>query len=132
MEIVDYGFQKAGIWELWPRIRSGVRFVLEALADERVVYAFDVDSVPKYIGVCEESDTTLADRMNRYKSMAGAGQNRRVAGEIHKALGAGRAVGIHALKPDEGFVFKGLPIDLVKGLENPLLEAFVPEWNLRK
>jgi hypothetical protein len=69
--------------------------------------------------------------MGRYKSMQGAGTNERIATKIKECLEKGEAVKIFALKPELSCDYKGLSVDLVKGLENPLIERLQPEWNKR-
>ncbi len=86
----------------------------------------------KYIGVCQNSTTTLKDRMGRYKSLQGAGTNERIAGKIKDCLKDGKTVKISALKPKSTLLYKGLNIDLIKGLENTLIEKLKPEWNIQK
>ena len=127
-----YGFVHVGEWLLDGKLKSGVRPNLEALKNERVVYLFAVDARPKYVGVCQEDTTTLMARMNRYKSMADSGTNENVAKLIRDALLSRKNVSIWALKPPDYYRHGDLKIDLVKGLENPLIDRFKPEWNRRK
>jgi hypothetical protein len=124
-------FFPVGRWILDDSIRSGIRFILSNFADARVIYAFAADDKIVYIGVCEGSTTTLQDRMARYQSRAGTGTNQRIAERIQRALSAGVTVTIHAWSPGEGPTIHGILIDLVKGLENPLIRALAPEWNIR-
>ena len=129
MTISESGFVMAGEWTLRPTVKSGITFKLTAFASSRVVYAFVVDGQPKYIGICEKDTTTLQDRIIRYKNQQGAGTNERISIKIRQALSAGKAVHIFALQPDTRFDYRGLEIDTVKGLENPLIARFKPEWN---
>jgi len=131
MRLEDIGFAHAGEWRLAGSggPKSGVKYHLTSLSAERVVYAFVASGGVKYVGACAEPRTTLKDRMERYQSRAGAGTNERVAGLIRSALEAGEAVEIWALSPPPGGSYKGVPVDLVKGLENPLIEILDPEWN---
>lgn len=126
------GFCEVGSWSLYSELNSGVRFQLKALADERVIYAFTVDTRVKYIGVCDSSATTLKERMKRYQDRSGGGTNERVANLIQSKLSEESFVGILAWKPDNLLEVSGLRVDLVKGLENPLITAFQPEWNIRR
>jgi hypothetical protein len=132
VDLLTFGFREAGTWSLDERLKSGVLFALTAHGDDRVVYGFTVDGIVKYIGVCDNTATTLADRLARYQNMAGAGTNRRIAGHIHEELRASRSVRILAWKPDHTLEVGGLKIDLVKGLENPLIDAVQPEWNIHR
>lgn len=125
------GFVQVGDWRLDSSLKSGIRFRLQEMHEKRVIYAFVVGQRVKYIGVCDNTTTTLQDRMSRYQSMTGAGTNRRIAGYIHKLLDSGEAVSIYAWQPSAALEHKGLIVDLVKGLENPLIAGFKPEWNIK-
>ncbi len=85
-----------------------------------------------YIGICDSSGTTLADRMSRYQNMVGAGTNERVVGLIRKEISEGRTVLIFALKPAQGPDHLSLAVDYIKGLEFPLIARFNPSWNKRR
>jgi hypothetical protein len=126
-----HGFKEAGWWELCPQVKGGVRFRLKAFQNDRVLYAFVVDGVVRYVGVCEAADTTLRDRMSRYQNLIGAGTNARIAAEIKTCLSEGQSVLIFALKPDGGPKRLHLDVDYVKGLESPLIKALRPLWNRR-
>ena len=132
MELGNYGFVKVGEWRLKKDLKSGITFKLDNFENERVIYAFVVEGEAKYIGVCENSTTTLRDRMGRYKSLQGAGTNERIARKIKDCLGREKAVKMFALKPESILQYEGLNVDLVKGLENPLIEKLKPGWNIQK
>jgi len=132
MELDKYDFVEIGEWKLKKGLKSGITFKLNKFEDERVIYAFVVDDKVKYIGVCENSTTTIKDRISRYKSLQGAGTNERIAGKIKDCLKDGRTVRIFALKPKSTLLYKDLKIDLIKGLENPLIKKLNPEWNIQK
>ncbi|HFE66730.1 MAG TPA: hypothetical protein ENJ93_05660 [Chloroflexi bacterium] len=132
MDIFTFGFQEVGEWSLDGQLKSGVRFHLKHLCDERVIYAYRVNDAVKYIGICDNTETTLKNRMERYQSRTGAGTNARIAGLIKECLEKGQKVKILAWKPETSPNFKGLQIDLVKGLENPLIHKIEPEWNIKK
>ena len=129
MELSRFGFIPAGEWITKATIRSGIAFILTEFASDRVVYSFVVDGTPKYIGICEKDTTTLKKRMERYKGLQGAGTNQRISAEIRHLLDRGKKVEIHALKPPAEYIYAGLQVDLVKGLENPLTASLKPEWN---
>ena len=132
MDLKDYGFVEVGQWRLKDSVKSGVGFELSRHHNDRVVYAFVVDGDPKYVGICDKSTTTLKDRMRRYQDRAGQGTNERIADAIRGALGRRSTVKILALRPHRSIQYRGLHIDLVKGLENPLLKAIDPDWNIHK
>ncbi len=129
MSLSTYGFVLAGEWIKRATVKSGIAYRLTAFASDRVVYAFAVDGTSKYIGICEKDTTTLEDRMGRYKAQQGASTNERISIKIKQALDQGKKVEIYALKPETKYDFVDLQIDLVKGLENPLIARFKPEWN---
>jgi len=109
----------------------GIQFTLSQLQTARVLYAFETDGTVRYVGVCSVSTVTLKDRMSRYRGGVGGGTNKRVAGLIKQELNAGTIVNIWALAP-KSVGWKGLAVDLVKGLENPLINALKPDWNRQK
>jgi len=137
MELERYGFVEAGRWVLSERTKSGIAFELKTLGDRRVVYAFVVADEPRYIGICEKDTTTLKDRLKRYKGRqgrrrqrpGGENTNQRNARLIRQHLESGEPVLIYALAAAPGCSFVDLQVDLVKGLENPLIARFNPEWN---
>lgn len=131
VDLVRFGFLKVGTWLIDSALKSGIRFRLDALEDARAIYAFSVDGEVKYVGVCDSTDTTLKERMKRYQGMAGAGTNERVANLIRNAISEGRLVSILAWRPEQSMEFNGLRVDLIKGLENPFLDALKPEWNIQ-
>lgn len=132
MNFRDYGFVEVGHWHLKESVKSGITFQLSRLRNQRVLYAFTVSDDPKYIGVCEKSTTSLKDRMGRYQSRAGKGTNKRIAKEIRDSLTRGEPVKILALNPEISLRYRDLHVDLVKGLENPLLDKVRPGWNIHK
>jgi len=150
MDLRNYGFVKVGRWKLNENIKSGIDFELMDFKEERVIYAFVVDGETKYIGICESSKTTLEGRMKKFRNLQGGGTNERIANEIKKCLEDGKTVEIFALKPELVVQYKGLEltiqhndvelviknkgleVDLVRGLEYPLIEKLNPEWNIMK
>jgi len=132
MELNNYGFVEVGEWKLEESLKSGVTFELYNFKEERVGYAFVVADEVKYIGVCNNTSTTLKNRMSRYQGLQGAGTNKRIANKMKDCLKRGKAVKIFALKPESAFQYKGLNVDLIKGLENPLIDKLKPEWNIQK
>jgi len=79
-----HSFKEAGGWDLDPKVKGGVRFRLKAFQNHRVLYAFVVDGVVKYVGVCDAADTTLRKRMGRYQNLIAG--NARIAAEIKTCL----------------------------------------------
>jgi len=62
------------------------------------------------------------------KRMGSQRFNKNMPELIEKALKADEVVKIFALVPKE-FEYKGLKVDLVRGLEYPLIEQLNPKWN---
>ena len=122
MILESYGFVEAGKWHLAERRKSKIEARLSRFADKRAVYAFVVDNEVKYIGICDNPETTLKKRMGSQRF------NKNMPELIVKALKADEAVKIFALVPEE-FKYKGLKVDLVRGLEYPLIEQLNPKWN---
>ena len=132
MDLQEYGFIEVGQWRLKDSVKSGVTFKVDRYQNDRVIYAFVVDGNPKYVGICDKSTTTLKDRMSRYRGRVGGGTNERIASAIRGELERGSTVKILALRPHRSIQYRGLHIDLVKGLENPLLKAIDPDSNIHK
>jgi hypothetical protein len=128
--LAKLGFEEVGGCKLDHSLKSQIRFTVTRLKDERVIYAFAVDDEVKYVGVCDTSNTSLGARMNRYQGMLGTGTNERITGHLSRALSHGSVVRILAWKPQEDFRVGPLRVDLVKGLENPLIALAEPEWNI--
>lgn len=124
MYLRKYGFVLAGHWITKKTNYSGITFKLKQLSSERVIYAFVVGSKVKYIGICEKDTRNLNNRMGGYRSYQGNSTNRRIANKIKRELQSKRKVKIYALRPATTIEFKNIKIDLVKGLENPLIKKF--------
>jgi hypothetical protein len=130
-ELAELGFKPVGHWEIDEKLKSSVRYIIYLHKKDRVVYSFCVDGELKYIGVCDNTSTCLIDRMKRYKGMVGEGTNKRVILKIKDCLMENHEVTIWALKPEGELTYKDIRVDLVKGLENPLIQKFKPEWNIK-
>jgi len=125
MRITNYGFVEVGKWEPSRDLKNEIDFKLHRFEKERVIYAFVVNGEEKYVGACEVSETTLRRRMSTQR------QNTRIARLIRTCLEQGKVVKIFALKPEPSIQYKGIDVDLVKGLENPLINILgtYKEWN---
>lgn len=128
-DLERFGFHQAGRWALDPAAKGGVRYELTAHANDRVLYAFVVDSRVEYVGICDSSATTLQSRMSRYKNMVGAGTNARIVKLIKAVLDRAGEVLIYAMVPAGGPSHLGLSLDYVKALEFPLIAELKPTWN---
>jgi hypothetical protein len=130
-QLIAMGFTEVGSWQADDTLKSGIRFTLTSMHNSRAIYAYVVEQEVKYVGVCDNTTTTLEDRMKRYQSLAGAGTNERIARLIQGELAEGRQVLIYAWAPHEEFHCCDLTVDLVKGLENPLIAKLEPGWNIK-
>lgn len=128
MMLEDYGLEEIGRWHTNEKIKSGVDFNITK--NERVVYAFVVADEAKYIGICEKYASRLGDRLKEYKYLRTKSEER-IANQIRRCLEEKKDVRIYALKPELECKYKDLDVDLVKGLENPLIKKSRPEWNVR-
>ena len=125
MTLQQYGFIEVGKWHLNGEIKPKAN--LDKLADVRVVYTFVVEGEVKYVGICDSCKTTLKKRMGSQCF------NKSMPNLIKTALEADKVVKIFALVTEE-FEYKGLKVDLMRGLEYPLIKRMNPNWNdeLRK
>jgi hypothetical protein len=114
-DLLQLGFSIAGIWQLYQRRKSGVGAQLDCFQQDRVIYAFVLNDECKYIGICDDPGTTLADRMSRYEGKVGSGTNERICDLIQASLASGHRIEIMALKPDASLEFAKLKVDLVRG-----------------
>lgn len=135
-DLTNFGFKKVGEWKKDEKYGSGVNMELEQLNDQRVIYSFVVDSAIKYIGICDGDERTLEKRMIRYRSRAPdqktkPGTSLKIILEIKDCLKKGKNVEIYAFKPPNDIHCIGLEVDLVRGLEYPLIKKFSPQWNIR-
>jgi len=127
----EFGFEKAGKWYLE---NGKPNFELrDEYTNKRCIYAFCNERQTFYIGICKENHTTLKTRMNRYKGKVGSGTNKRILDEIAELLEEGGEVYIYAWYPrgdeNERYKYKDLSIDLINGLEYPLINKLKPIWN---
>lgn len=134
-ELYKYGFVEVGEWKLDKSTKAGIRFELkrEEYKDKRVVYCFVADNEVKYIGICEAKDTGLLDRMKKYEKLQGNGTNKYIAELIFELLkSCNKHVKVYALEPLKECFYKDIGVDMVRGLEYPLIEKFNPLWNRRR
>jgi hypothetical protein len=122
--LLDAGFQRVGTWRL---IESGSGMRLEGdAAREAGVYAYTVDGVVCYVGSAQRGLHTL----RRYATTKTMKTSTRIRGEIISCLNDGKTVEVYALQPPATH-WKGLPVDLVAGLEEGLIRSIQPVWNKR-
>ena len=129
-KLVAAGFVRAGIWR-------GGEDIHHYVPDQPGVYVFVVQGKIMYVGLSKGSleKTTLRSRIRNYQQKQHNGSSKRpvhlAITELHKAKGK---IEVFTLVPDlseQQIKWKGLPIDLVAGLEAGLIDKFDPEWNIR-
>jgi hypothetical protein len=121
------GFNRVGCWSAVP---GSDEMMLDAVAPkEPGVYVHVVNGSIMYVGSAQRG---LSRRMNHYcrtKSMRTA---YRIRQNILAALADGLVVEVYMLvpTPDE-LSYHGLPIDIIAGVEEGLIRAVRPLWNIR-
>ncbi|MFB6158338.1 MAG: hypothetical protein ABEJ95_01615 [Candidatus Nanohalobium sp.] len=121
----DYGFVKSGNFYLE---NGKVDFDLNANSSKEAVYVITSDGVPMYIG---KTNKTLKTRITGYKNPHESQKtNEKIKEKITEKLESGSEVGIWSLSPNQ-ISYRGLELDMVRALENPLIQKFDPEWNGR-
>lgn len=134
-DLLKIGFKKAGSWQLNPENR--IKYVVENkyLILEHLLYAFESDSIVRYIGITEN---TLKNRMSLYKSghneKSSGSTNKKVYKQIKELLENKKDVNIYILKDVAPCTFGGYEISLATGIEKSLIKAFDFEkslWNKR-
>lgn len=130
--LTKVGFEPAGKWRLSDR---GLEMALHGnIAQEcNVLYAFAVDGALAYVGKTVQS---LQKRMQGYKSPAvnatsGATTNIKNNRNILNALHAGHPVDIFVLRSQKVQPHGEFAVNLSAGLEDSLISALSPPWNVR-
>ena len=122
--LIASGFELSGRWELDTASRA--RFIGEA-PKQPGVYAFAVDGKVLYIGSAQRG---IAKRLRRYEITEIRLTAFRVRALITEALRDGSEVAVFTIVPGS-MRWKGLPVDLIAGLEEGLIRELRPEWNIR-
>jgi hypothetical protein len=125
--LIDFGFIFVGSWEISP---TGIDFTLLRFAEDSVLYAFAVEGDLRYIGKAQQ----LSARMQAYKFPGKAvteaeNTNKANNRRIREQLDRGRRVKILAFRPAGPWEYRGVPIDLVAGMEEALIFELDPDWN---
>ncbi len=118
------GFKRSGCWR--GTETGGIELDFDS---DRApgVYAYVVDDVVMYVGSAQRG---LHRRFRNYILSQTMRTSQRVRGEIVRVLSSGRTVEIYTLLPP-AHDWNGLPVDLIAGVEEGLIRAALPEWNLR-
>ncbi len=125
-QIRHLGFQHAGRWSLrGNEIEADVHTHLDK---RNVLYAFVIHEQVCYLGkTVRPFRQRLAHYQRPGKSMR---TSIRVRGLIIDALKRGESVNIYVFVPTETIEYRGMPLNLAAGLEDPLIGLVQPEWNI--
>lgn len=121
-ELKEYGFRKVGAWTL-QNGQLKPEYEDDQLVDERVIYAYVADRKVKYIGICQADETTLRKRLSKHKWNKKTKKLKSVK-YLRDALKEKQRVAIYAWYPAKKRIYEKLQIDLIKGLESPLICRF--------
>jgi hypothetical protein len=120
------GFRRIGLWQLDAECRP--HFVSQVPA-ERGVYALIVNDEVRYVGSAQRG---LHKRFLKYNNPNNKGTVAvRLRGYLTEALKAGSEVSVFLTTPPRTMQWNGLPIDLIAGLEEGLIQELQPAWNIR-
>lgn len=120
------GFSRVGEWSL---AANKPQVALRLLADaKQVIYAFVRENEVLYVGKTVRS---LRSRMRSYEQPGPAQRtNKRVNGCLAASLIDGKPVHVHAMSKWDGTPYRGIPLNVAAGLEDPLIELLQPKWNV--
>ena len=123
----DFGFVNAGRWKLG---LNGLDFELTGIGSSRgVLYAFISGERVLYIGMTSRS---LHERINNYRHPeASQRTNLKNKARIEKHLRSGVEVNILVFVPKDKINYKSADLNMVSGLEGPLISMLRPPWNLK-
>ena len=123
------GFSLLARWEL--QENSRIQFIGEP-PKQPGVYAFAVDGEVCYVGKTRKG---IAERLRTYEIIKNKKrQGFRIQTLIRKALKSGSEVTILTIVSLKPIRWRGLPVDLIAGLEAGLIRELQPKtkWNLRE
>ena len=123
------GFSLSARWELQPNSR--VQLIGEP-PKQPGVYAFAVDGEVCYVGKTRKG---IAERLRDYEIVkVKKRQGFRIKTLISKALKSGSEVTVLTIVSLKPIRWRGLPVDLIAGLEVGLIRELQPKtkWNLRE
>jgi hypothetical protein len=126
-KLISLGFEQVGRW-FWDG--DDLNFELTQHQSKKdILYAFVVDGEVKYIG---KSVLTLHKRIYFYKNCGPSQRtNIRVRDKLRACLKNGSQVLIYAFVQKMPLMYQDIPINLAAGLEDNLIAAIRPEWNIR-
>ena len=119
------GFRRTGAWRL---VSGAFRLPgLDTLPREPGVYAYAIDGKIHYVGSAQRG---LRARLRHYEIAKTLRTVHRVRQEIMNLLAAGHEVEVFTFVPKRLY-WRGLPVDMVAGLEEGLIRELRPVWNVR-
>jgi len=123
--LADLGFEKAGEWLL---VASRPSFRLDRhLTARKVLYAFVSGTTVMYVG---KSVRSLEQRMTGYQSPGPTQRtNIRVQASITDLLKSGAVLDIWVFVGEQ-MKYRGFEVSLAAGLEDAIVEALQPPWNV--
>lgn len=92
------------------------------------VYAYAVDGVVMYVGSAQRG---LHGRLRRYEISRTLRTSARIRTEVLKSLANGCEVEVYLLPEPPAISWNGLPVNLIAGIEEGLIQALKPAWNIR-
>ncbi len=124
--LTEVGFIKVGTWAISD---SGIKFLLTHLHEERkVLYSFISGGRVLYIGKTTQS---LNGRMKGYQNPGPTQRtNIRVNKNIYQHLEGGSTIDIYVLTDSGLLQYGGFTISISGGLEDTLIDALKPDWNI--
>ena len=120
------GFSRIGIWE--PDEGEGHIRCSANVEPKPAVYAYLVDGKIKYVGSAQRG---LRARFRSYARTKQLRTAYRIRQEILKAHKSNQEVEIFILMPPPEYFWKGLPVDLIAGIEEGIIRTYRPDWNRR-
>lgn len=123
--LLDAGFRWAGRWES----PDGASIARGFDVDRKPgVYVYAVNGMVMYVGSAQNG---LHNRFRNYETSKTKRTAMRIRREILASLALGNAVDVYLLPAPLALRWNGLPVDLIAGIEDGLIRAINPPWNIR-
>ncbi len=123
--LLDAGFRWAGRWETPDGATIARCFEVDSKPG---VYAYAVNGMVTYVGSAQRG---LHNRLRSYEISKTKRTAMRIRREILASLALGNAVDVYLLPAPPALRWNGLPVDLIAGIEDGLIRAINPPWNIR-
>ena len=121
------GFALSARWELRGKLRVQLS---DKPPKQPGVYAFAVDGEVCYVGSAKHGIAKRLRRLEINKDKKSLAYRLRTL--IRKALKSGSEVTVLTFVVLKPIQWKGLPVDLILGIETGLIHELDPQWNLRE